>query len=570
MSTTAWLTTGNSVIQAFDNTSGNVAIGNSTASSKLDVYGDVTVRSNLRVVAVSTLGSNVALSNSSGIANLYSSNVFVGINNSTPVCALDVNGSIRANSQSQLLNKIISVYDSINDPPGSSVTHWGFGLSPAFTLRYQVPTAGAHGFYVNNTEAMRIHNNNNIGINNSAPSYSLDVLNGTGARIQNNAGGAGRATLTLQTSNFSALVLQQDSSGGAVLQNWQNQPFRFYNSTTELVTISNNGYVGINDTTPACQLDVGGAAHASYLGLDSGLFLGGLSNTLSTGSSTGSNQLLMYTNATSSNTYISLVSTGGAGNTVGLNFNPDYSRAGGVAAKIVATNDANGSPYLSFFTGSNASATTERLRIAGSNGFVGINTQSPAYQLDVNGSMNVSGQIINTGITNISNAVMFSSNTSVYGSNTSYWASNTAYWASNRAYSSVWNSSADKLVKSLDTSNPLTMTVGWQNAYTTNNAYQIVLESTQNIATQTAFGSKRKRLSIAVSNSAVSYDESADTWGVPAAFTTLNLVATASNSTSVTLSSSTNWVTTGVMSHVLGFEIISAPVSANIGSISLS
>jgi hypothetical protein len=161
----------------------------------------------------------------------------------------------------------------------------------------------------------------------------------------------------------------------------------------------------------------------------------------------------------------------------------------------------------------------------------------------------------------------WSSNNSVTALNTANWGSNVAVSASNKAYSMTWNNTPDKIIKSLDTSNALSITVNWQTP-STNNAYYIMLDVSQNIASQTACGIRKKRVAISTSNWGIAYDQMADTFGNYSAFSTLQLAVTASNSTSCTLTSSTNWITTGTMAHVYSAEILGAPLQ--IGNITLS
>ena len=245
--------------------------------------------------------------------------------------------------------------------------------------------------------------------------------------------------------------------------------------------------------------------------------------------------------------------------------------------------------------GSNISMSnsTGLANIYSSNAFVGINQATPAYQLDVGGSINAVGYcnlMINSFSNNsITNAPTCLALSNVYGmvvstSNMAYPTSNVAFNSSNAIFPSLaWTSNlavassntlynkviTQNLTKSLDTSNPISTTLNWTTPYSAGGQYYIMLQLSQIIANQTAVGVKSTKILVGVSNYNIAYTESADVFGAPGIFTTLSTTATASNSTSVTLQSSTNFVGTGAFSHQFDVEIISNPQSG-IGNVYLS
>jgi hypothetical protein len=98
----------------------------------------------------------------------------VGINTSTPTQALAVNGSIRVNTANSIHNKLFALFDEgINDVVDTATNFYGFGVN-ASTLRYQVPlTEHNHVFFQSNTAVMLV--GSNVGIGTSTPKTRLDV-----------------------------------------------------------------------------------------------------------------------------------------------------------------------------------------------------------------------------------------------------------------------------------------------------------------------------------------------------------------------------------------------------------
>src|SRR6185436_618958 len=98
-------------------------------------------------------------------------NNYVGIGDGSPTAPLDF-GNLGG------VNKIVSIYGS---SLGDNYQYYGFGIS-AGTLRYHVNgIPQQHVFYAGTSsttanELMRISGNGRVGINNAAPTATLDVV----------------------------------------------------------------------------------------------------------------------------------------------------------------------------------------------------------------------------------------------------------------------------------------------------------------------------------------------------------------------------------------------------------
>jgi hypothetical protein len=627
MSSTCILGQNNLIVEFIDNVTGNVALGGATnPNAILDVAGNVIIRSNLDVKGSGTFENIVTLSNSSGNANIYSSGVNIGINDATPLFPLDVNGTIHAanmllgtNSPSTLqfddvatakwqvntlgyklnfnndsngsfvtrmvmqnngylgigttapaypldvngsmrinstsafpINKLLTLFDpSSSDPPATACNFFGLGINSG-TLRYQVPNGGinSHAFYNGTNEVARItptglsnsggtiYTNNlfssNIGVNTLTPKYELDVngvLNvggGTNSQIylQNTTGSTGirfncTSTNSMLQSGYGCVVQHNSKSNSgdgslAVFLTNATASAGTGNAFSQVLTITSNGYVGILDTTPLYPLDVNGAINAlGYCNL--------LINSSTNASITNAPTCLALSNVYATSYFSS--------NTAVWASNVSYA----------ASNNA----FNSWKTNGNTIYTL-------SNVAIGFNSATENFAVLSNMSLSNYGKVI------------ISSSNSYLGFNTAIPKALIDASAGNILAKNVC-----KLIKSIDTSNALTITLNWQTPYAVGNQYYILLDINQQIANQTACGIKNQRHAIGVSNYTKIFEESADVFGSMGAYTTLNLAVTASNSTSVTLSSSTNWVTTGVMSHILTAEVIHAPTT-NIGTVWLS
>ena len=166
--TTAWLSSTNNIIQYFDS-AGWVGVGCSNPSQQLEVNGSGVVRSNLRVIGVAQLGSNITLSNSTGVANIYASNAYVGINQATPAYQLDINGSLNAMGYCNLMISSYSNNSITNAPTCLALSNvWGLAVS---TSNMAYPTSNV-AFNSSNAIFPSVAWTSNLAVNTSNTLYT--------------------------------------------------------------------------------------------------------------------------------------------------------------------------------------------------------------------------------------------------------------------------------------------------------------------------------------------------------------------------------------------------------------
>ena len=314
---------------------------------------------------------NILQQSTNGNANVLSSRVFinpigyVGINTTAPAYTLDVAGTARVtgilNFNSQNQNQIISLYNTADVANSASTGFYGFGINGGL-LRYQVPSGSNHTWF-------------------GGPTF-LANLSSAGLTVSGNVS----AVDTVLTGNLQIVYYQ-----GIQAQNYASQPYlrSSFNTTTTSETVmfgapgnhgsanvmtlvSNSAMVGmgINNPSPQYTLDVTGSSRVS------GTILGG--------TSTDNTRAFSYLN--------SALGVGGVQNIC-------------LGQSSSALNQAE----LSFvYAGSGSSSNRLALGLFGYQGLsvqvnptlVGINTQAPAYTLDVSGNARV------TGILNFNNQVV--------------------------------------------------------------------------------------------------------------------------------------------------------------------
>ena len=285
------------------------------------------------------------------------------------------------------------------------------------------------------TEKMRIHENGNVGINNSAPAYNLDVtgnINFTGSLTQNGvafeSGGGSFDSNTngtfilnenvgIGTDNPSNLLHLYGTPKNTTIQTWtyaedannnnyrnlelitpngQNDPWTFSTNNCidfkidnqSALSIDDNGYVGIGTNTPNADLQVKGRVTI-------GTAFGGPVQdqaALSVSPIDGANGKTISAGHNNSGAW------GNIGYSVLGGFVNGYAGFA-VQGKSNATNysllvNAEGQTRLNSATGQNLSfniGNAEKMRLT-PDGYLGIGTNTPAHALEVNGNVCIKGE----------------------------------------------------------------------------------------------------------------------------------------------------------------------------------
>ena len=488
-----------------------------TINGGLTVNSNCTIMGKLTVCNVEYVTSNITIYNS----EIIQSNLTV-FNTATMCNSLDVYGPVNMSNSLNVSN--LATFNS--------------NLTVLGNLRVKgLSTLGSNISLSNSTGVVNIYSSNtNIGINTPPSSYTVSmngILCVNSTNIQNKllvlyepAGSSNDNPIT--ANNFYGFGI----SGGILrYQTPIGNAHVFYNGSIETIRFSSNSYIGINNSVPLYPLDVNGSGRFT-----SNLIISGLLSNV--GFTSLSNLALMNSNVA-------------------------------YYASNLATTSSNALFPSTIYSSNTATWASNNLLPASTsnrifNGFSNngntLYTYSNIAQGMVTATENLS-ILSNMSLSNYGKVVLSSSNNCL-----GIGIVNPR--ATLDVFGNIYSANYCKLNKSLESSNAINMTLNWSTPYSLGNQYFVILETNQTIANQLFMGAKRSRYAVGISNYSIAFQESADVFGSMSAFTTLNIAQVASNSTSVTLQSSTNWVTGGVMSHQYGVEIISAP--SYVGSVWLT
>lgn len=264
-------------VLAMSVTSAGVGIGTPTPSTALDVSGNIRAGSGTVSVpsyAFSTdaslglyrVGANQIGFTSAGVQRMVLSNSNVGINNPAPQTILDISSSTSAdgilvtapNAQLRLTNST-TVSDTLRIINGGS--------------SYNITTTTSNPFYITQGggQPQITLSNSRFGIGTTTPTFALDVCGSPGS----NSAGAARITNTLMITNkpntgttpisgiriFSDTSAQYFQYGSDISSSGTGTAtlnFTPLASTTPILTLHSNQFVGIRTLAPATALDVSG------------------------------------------------------------------------------------------------------------------------------------------------------------------------------------------------------------------------------------------------------------------------------------------------------------------------
>ncbi|RYE36866.1 MAG: hypothetical protein EOP42_01765 [Sphingobacteriaceae bacterium] len=341
----------------------------------------------------------------------------VGIGTNNPGQKLDVAGSINA-ANSIYIDAALSNTGTLNPGLYFGGASSGEGISSkrtSGTNQYGID------FYTASNNRMTINNGGNVGIGTNTPTEKLDItgnLKFSGALMPNNSAGtagyflqsAGAGTPPVWVSPASSSAWSTTGNTGTnyktnFLGNIDNAPLRFRTNNTERAILDSLGNFGIGSedfdpTNPEkLMIDAGTTNSTNLIGASGTInsFLQFNIQNLSNGAAASTDIVATANNGTDNSAYIDMgINSAGYTTTTGIagiTTKPNTAYLYSNAADFVIGNGAQNKNVI-FFTNSNTAGTTtpngtERMRIDGATGNIGINVSGPTSTLAVNGSIAV-------------------------------------------------------------------------------------------------------------------------------------------------------------------------------------
>ena len=375
---------------------GNVGVGVSSPTSRLDVGGDINMASNSvlrsggrQLLLMGLSGTTYLDSNGAGtairlqpngnVAMTLTASGNVGVGTTTPLSKFDVNGVIQARSDDssiffQSYNNSASTSDRFN------MAHNGFGVS------YNSPNVnGVHNFTTNGASRLFIGNTGNIGIGTSSPAARMQV-SGTvivGSQNTSNIGisgfnlfGEGTQIINIASNGNNGTGLRFAGAGdrGGIfadaIYDIRIEPNREYGQGNIILKAKNGtSNVGIGISNPNARLQItSGTSAVAAVKLTSGTLL----TTPQAGAVEYDGSQFYVTDGTSTRRSIATVQNAGSFD----NTNTISNNSGNIT---LAPNNSTGSVLVSATTGS-TDANTGALVVKGGAG--------------ISGNLNVSGAIL--------------------------------------------------------------------------------------------------------------------------------------------------------------------------------
>ena len=135
-------------------------------------------------------------------------------------------------------------------------------------IKFQTAASGTANATISWSERMRIKNNGYVGIGDTTPDYKLDVGSNDTSNIQLRVKNSGSGRAGIQINNGSDSLHIQQNGTTALIENYGSGGMNFYqkgtgnyyfkttDSNTDRLVIANNGNVGIGTNNPAALLHV--------------------------------------------------------------------------------------------------------------------------------------------------------------------------------------------------------------------------------------------------------------------------------------------------------------------------
>jgi hypothetical protein len=278
--------TGNTYPILLNPLGGNVGIGTTSPSQKLNVNGSIGLPYTGYLLSTTDVGNKIELHNGSGIMNFYTNgstrlsiayatgNVGIGTtspNQSAAASSSTVVSTKAKTSGGVAITELIGLANNDNDKAGLITFISQNATSPLASirgLRYTSDTTGKLAFFTSGTEKMRIDYNGNVGIGTDNPEAKLHVYSGNASIAPNadgdelvveNSGNAGISILSGNTSNGAVLFGDaQDSNVGIIDYDHNTNSMSFTTGASTGLTIDSSQRVGINVTNPNEKLQVDG------------------------------------------------------------------------------------------------------------------------------------------------------------------------------------------------------------------------------------------------------------------------------------------------------------------------